>query len=219
MTPALQVVSPEAWAKQVAGVVAEALRAAGGERVSLALTGGKGVAPVYRQLAREDAPWERVDFFWGDERCVPPDDPESNYRLARDTLLDAVVARDAQVFRMEGERADRDAAASDYAARLPAALDVVLLGLGEDGHVCSLFPNHPALQERERKVLHVTGPKAPHHRLTLTLPALRAARRVIGLTAGTGKREALRRLMAGEDIPAARVPRAEWWVDMEAAPR
>lgn len=186
-------------------------------RCAFATSGGGTPGPIHRILATLDVPWARVDFFFVDERCVPPDDPESNYRLALETLLRPVGASDAQVFRMEGERTDDDAAARDYEARLPPALDVVLIGLGGDGHTASLFPGHPALEERTRRVLAVTGPKPPPRRLTLTLPALLAARSVLGVTAGAGKREAVRRLMAGENIPAARVTNAQWMVDRAAA--
>jgi 6-phosphogluconolactonase len=140
--------------------------------------------------------------FFGDERCVPPDDPDSNFRMADQALLSRVAARvhpmtgcDPVAYEHELERV--------VGAGIPA-LDLVFLGLGEDGHTASLFPSDPALEERERAVLLIDRPD--HRRMTLTLPVLSAARLVVFLVAGEGKRSALRRLLAGDEgVPAARV--------------
>ncbi|ADO74796.1 6-phosphogluconolactonase [Stigmatella aurantiaca] len=217
--PAPLVVASEALAGQAADWLAEALRQslAGGGRCSLALSGGRTTGPIYRTLAQQKLPWERVDFFFADERCVPPEHPESNFLLVEENLLRPLRIPSEQVHRMEGEREDRDAAARDYAAVLPPVLDVVLLGMGEDGHTASLFPGHTALEERERRVLAVVGPKPPPWRLTLTLPVLNAARRVLFAVAGEGKQEAVRRVFAGEELPAARVTNAVWLLDRTAA--
>jgi 6-phosphogluconolactonase len=219
--PPVRVVDSEALTREATAWLARALREAlaARPRVSFALSGGSTPVPIYRALAGlTDIAWARVDFYFADERCVPPEHPDSNYRLAREAMLAPLNAADAQVFRMEGERTDRDAAARDYEARLPPVLDVVLLGLGEDGHTASLFPGHPALEERTRRVLAIANsPKPPPERLTLTLPALLSARAVLGVTAGAGKRDAVRRMLAGEDLPAARVHNAEWLVDRTAA--
>ena len=219
MSRAPIVVDEKELPRAAAGMLAQALKdvLASQPRCSFATSGGGTPGPIHRVLATLDVPWERVDFFFVDERCVPPDSPDSNYRLARETLLQAVGATDAQVFRMEGERTDFDAAARDYEARLPPALDVVLIGLGEDGHTASLFPGHPALEEKTRRVLSVVGPKPPPQRLTLTLPALLSARSVLGVTQGAGKREALRQVFAGGNVPAALVTNALWMVDRAAA--
>jgi 6-phosphogluconolactonase len=213
------VVDEKELARSAAVLLAQALKdaLASKARVSFATSGGGTPGPIHRVLATLDVPWERVDFYFVDERCVPPDSPESNFRLARETLLVPVGAKDSQVFRMEGERSDFDAAARDYEARLPAALDVALIGLGEDGHTASLFPGHPALEEKSRRVLTVVGPKPPPQRLTLTLPALLATRYVLGVTQGAGKREALRQMLSGGNVPAARVTNALWMVDRSAA--
>ena len=120
---------------------------------------------------------------------------------------------------MQGERPDRAQAAQDYAALLPEALDVVLLGMGEDGHTASLFPGAPALQETGAKVLAVQGPKPPPWRLTLTLPVLRAAHTVLGVALGEGKADAVRRIRSGEALPAGLVANAEWLLDPAAAGR
>lgn len=213
------IVEPEALAQRSAEWLAEAIRQtlARGGRCSFALSGGKTVGPIYRTLADMPLPWERVDFYFADERCVPPDHLESNYFLAEQTLFRPAGVKLDQVRRMEGEREDRDAAARDYEALLPPTLDVVLLGMGEDGHTASLFPGLTAVEERVRRVLAVVGPKPPPWRLTLTLPVLVGARKVLFAVAGEGKRDALRRVVAGEDLPSARVTNAEWIVDRAAA--
>jgi 6-phosphogluconolactonase len=213
------VVEPGALAQRSAEWLAEAIRQtlASGGRCSFALSGGKTVGPIYRTLAGMPLPWERVDFYFADERCVPPDHLESNYFLAEETLFHPAGVKLDQVRRMQGEREDRDAAARDYEALLPPTLDVVLLGMGEDGHTASLFPGTAAVEERVRRVLAVVGPKPPPWRLTLTLPVLVGARKVLFAVAGEGKRDALRRVLAGEELPAARVTSAEWIVDRAAA--
>ncbi len=219
MRPAPIVVEADALSREAAEWLARAMNTvlASQPRCSFVTSGGSAPGPIHRVLATLEVPWRRVDFFFSDERCVPPNSSESNYRLARETLLDPVGARNAQVFRMEGERTDYDAAARDYEARLPPVLDVMLLGMGPDGHTASLFPGHPALEETTRRVLAVVGPKPPPQRLTLTLPVLQAGRHVLGVVAGEGKREAVRRVLAGEDLPAARVANAQWMLDRAAA--
>lgn len=170
---------------------------------TLVLAGGETPRPVYRRLAAEKYDWDQVDVFFSDERCVPPDDPDSNYRMAGETLLSFVPAR---VHRMPGETCDAAAYEQELRRllgdRLPE-LDFAFLGLGAEGHTASLFPDDAALDEKERWVVRVARPD--HERLTLTLPLLSAIRIVVFLVAGADKREALRRMMAGEDIPANRV--------------
>lgn len=170
---------------------------------TLALAGGSTPRKLYRALAEEPYPWEEVEVFFGDERCVPPDHPDSNFRMAREALLARVPAR---VHRMPGETCD----AAGYERVLREALgpgvpalDLAFLGLGEDGHTASLFPGDPALEERERLVVRVERPD--HPRLTLTYPVLNAAGLAVFLVSGPSKRGALMRLLAGDDIPAARV--------------
>lgn len=213
------VVESSELAPRTAEWLAEVLQRtlAGGGRCSFALSGGKTVGPIYRILAGMKLPWERVDFYFADERCVPPDNPESNYFLAEETLFRPGGISLQQVRRMEGEREDRDAAARDYEALLPPVLDVVLLGMGEDGHTASLFPGLASVEEKERKVLAVVGPKPPPWRLTLTLPVLNAARNVLFAVAGEGKRDAARRVFSGEDLPSGRIQNAVWIMDRAAA--
>jgi 6-phosphogluconolactonase len=170
---------------------------------TVALAGGSTPPPVYRQLAALGCPWEQVDVFFGDERCVPPDHPDSNYRMARETLLDHVPAR---AHPMDGARCDADAYQRDLASVLGAAIpsfDLVFLGLGDDGHTASLFPGDRTGIDTTRTVVAVARPD--HRRLSLTLPVLNAARTVVFLVSGASKRAALRDLLAGADIPAAKV--------------
>lgn len=171
---------------------------------TVVLAGGATPLPLYRRLASMTLPWHEMEFFFGDERCVPPDHPDSNYGRAAEALLDHIEAR--AVYRMRGETCDAEGYERDLRARFGPGIprfDLTLLGLGEDGHVASLFPGAPALVERDRLVLRVEH--SDHPRLTLTLPVLSASRLVVFLVSGARKREALTDLMAGADIPAARV--------------
>jgi 6-phosphogluconolactonase len=201
--------------EDVASVTAELFVEVAPRTVSLA--GGTTPRRSYERLATLDYPWHLVDVFFGDERCVPPEHPDSNFRMARDTLLSKVPAR---VHRMPGESCD----ASAYEAELWKALDehvsmdLIILGLGEDGHTASLFHGDAALDETERLVMGVERPD--HPRLTLTLPILSAARVALFLVEGEAKREAVRGLLTGADIPAARVSsdRVVVLADAAAAP-
>jgi 6-phosphogluconolactonase len=196
------------------------------ERCSLGLAGGSTPRPVYQRLAVElpdRDPWSRIDVFFGDERCVPPDDPASNYRMAKEALLDRVPIGPSQVHRMEGERADRDAAALAYEAILPGRLDLLVLGLGDDGHTASLFPGAPSLAETQRRVLAVRAPRPPLDRLTITPPVILAARLTVVLVEGTNKAGALARAVDGPYAPDStpgQLARAGLWIaDTAAATR
>jgi 6-phosphogluconolactonase len=227
MSRAQEVVVVEAasLAETAALRVAALLRNVAKERasdVSLALAGGSTPRALHERLALlPELPWERVAIYFGDERCVPPDHPDSNYRMARESLLDRVAIDPARVHRMHGEWSDRDAAARDYEATLPEALDVLVLGIGEDGHTASLFPGAAALSEVERRVLPVTGPKPPPERLTITPAVIAAARHVVVLASGKGKREPVARAVAGPtnplETPAGFARDALWILDSEAA--
>jgi 6-phosphogluconolactonase len=170
---------------------------------TIVLAGGETPRPTYQRLAREEHDWDQVEVFFSDERCVPPDHPDSNYRMANETLLFFVPAR---VHRMPGEGCDAESYERElrrmFADSLPR-FDLAFMGLGPDGHTASLFPGDPALDEKERWVVRVSRPD--HERMTLTLPLLSAVRLVVFLVAGEEKHDALRRMMAGEDIPANRV--------------
>jgi 6-phosphogluconolactonase len=227
MATELVVLDPEAFgsraARRIAAEIRRVLRSR--DHCSLALSGGTTPRPVYRRLPAElpEQEWSRVEVYFADERCVPPDDPASNYRMARETLLDLLPVPPARVYRMEGERADRDAAARAYEAHLPPRLDLLVLGLGEDGHIASLFPESSSLAESHRRVLAVTAPKPPPERLTITPPVVQAARLTIGLVSGAGKAEALAGVMDGPDGPdrtPGRLARGGLWiVDTAAASR
>ena len=190
--------------------------------ISLALAGGSTPRALHAELALlPDLPWDRVAIYFGDERCVPPDHRDSNYRMARESLLDRVPIDPARVHRMRGESLDRDAAARDYEAKLPAALDVLVLGIGEDGHTASLFPGAPSLSEVERRVLPVIGPKPPPERLTITPAVIAAARHVVVLASGRGKCEPVARAIEGTssplETPAQLARDALWILDQDAA--
>lgn len=193
----------EALAAEVSRLSAEAV--AGRGRFTVALAGGSTPATLYRALAlplfARDIDWSRWHVFWGDERCVPPNHPDSNYGMARRTLLDHVPIPPSQVHRIPGED-DPHRAADAYAATLAESLapdgrlDLALLGIGADGHTASLFPGTAALDERDRLVVANWVPPLDAYRITLTLPALNRARRVAVLAAGADKADAVRRALA-----------------------
>jgi 6-phosphogluconolactonase len=170
---------------------------------TVALSGGVTPGSFYERLAEQAYDWGQVDFFFGDERCVPPDHKDSNYRLAFETLLSKVNAR---VHRMPGENCDPiayDAALrSVFGEGLPV-FDLVVQGIGEDGHTASLFPGDRALEEKGSLVVRVVRPDYP--RLTLTLSVLSAAKVALFIVAGEKKRHALRQMFADVNIPAARL--------------
>ena len=161
---------------------------------SIVLTGGSTPGKAY-DLAAEYVPdWGRVDLWWGDERCVPPEDERSNYRLARERLLDGLSAQPRKVHRIRGELG-AEAAAGEYDAELEGAeLDLVLLGIGPDGHAASLFPDQPTLDERARRAIPAEAKLEPFvDRVTLTVPVLSSAPEVLFLVTGEQKAEAVER--------------------------
>lgn len=177
----------------------EALAGTAGGKLSLALPGGSVADIFFPVLARCGLDWGLVDVFWGDERAVPASHADSNYAAAQRLLLGPVGAPASRVHRMPADAADLEAAAAAYEAELKAALgeagalDVALLGMGPDGHVCSLFEGHRALAASGRLVIPITdSPKPPPCRLTLTLEALRAARLVVVAAFGAAKAEVVR---------------------------
>ena len=185
---------------------------------SLALSGGSTARESYELLAVADVDWSEVDVFFGDERWVPVDDPESNEGAARRPFLDQVHPRAVHSMRHAGDTIEEAADAYDRLLREYGPLDLVHLGLGPDGHTASLFPGSPELEERERLVVGTGDDLHPHPRLTLTFPALAQSRLAVFTVAGEGKHDALERVKAGDDLPAARVSagRVIWLVD-EAA--
>ena len=196
-------------AARVAACAAEALAARG--RFVLAIPGGSVVSLFARGLARVDAANWHV--FWTDERCVPLSDPQSNFRLAETELLPKLAG--AHLHPVRGSAADYE---NEIAPFLP--LDLVLLGVGEDGHVASLFPGNPALLETKGAVAEVhNAPKPPPDRITLTFPVLNAARQTLVVAAGAGKAEIVGRVFSvAGDLPAQRLSGSpRWLLDRAAA--
>ncbi len=200
----------------------EAVRARG--RFIVALSGGSTPKIVYEALATlEGVPWAAVQVFWGDDRLVPPDDSRSNYLMAKLALLDHMQIPAQNIHRVHGEL-EADAAVTEYTARLRESFgseivfDLVHLGVGPDGHTASLFPGTSDLEAPEpvRSTFPTPGLEPQVARVTLSLGVLNAARAAQFFVTGTGKREILARINAGENLPAARVVNAEWWLD-EAA--
>ena len=212
-------VLPEVAAQRIADIIEQAIARRG--RASMALAGGMTPQAVYRRLAEiAKFSWEKTEIYFGDERAVPPGDPQSNYRMARESLLDAVPIPSAQVHRMPAERADLEVAAMEYAAQLPEHLDLIILGIGEDGHTASLFPGSAAVCEQTRKVIAVEGAKPPPRRLTVTPPVITAAISKIVLASGPGKARAVAQALEGGDGPdqcPARLARDGIWILDDAA--
>jgi len=207
-------------------------------RFTFALSGGSTPKALFNLLAtnaRNALPWDRMFFFWGDERHVPPTDPESNYRMANEAMLSKVPIPPANVFRVPAENPDAAAAATDYEKNVrkffhlePGAVpkfDLILLGMGPDGHTASLFPGTTGLQEKAHLVIANWVEKLKTHRLTFTLPVLNAARRVAFLVSGVDKAPALKAVLEdnipGEQYPAKLVHPAPgglvWLIDRAAA--
>lgn len=193
----------------------------------LAVPGGRSVAGLFDRLARDPerglVDWTRVTLLFADERAVPPGDPESNYRLARVALLDPLGDPLPRVRRIRGEAADLEAAAREYDAELAVPADLVVLGVGEDGHVASLFPGSALLDESRRRAACVAdAPKPPARRITLTPRALREAREgLLVLAIGAAKAGAVRAALAAEGdarrTPARLARGGAWLLDAAAA--
>ncbi len=250
MTPEIIIDTPAALARVFAdrfGAAARAAIAARG-RFSCALPGGSVAETFFPVLARAPVAWDKVEFFWGDERAVGPDDPDSNYGLAKRLLLDAVGVDPRRVHRIVGEGGgpatsvssagplpvgslpgaksvrELESAARAYEEEMvrvlgepqrgkPPRIDLILLGLGPEGHVCSLFPGHPLLRERARRVAVITdSPKPPPQRITFTMLPLEEAETICVAGFGESKAEAIRE--AVED-PASQIPVA---LALRAAP-
>ena len=207
-------------------------------RFAVALSGGSTPRALYELLGsagyRDRVDWPRVHLFWGDERCVPPDHPESNFRMVQETLLAKVRMPPENIHRMMGEKEPAEAAAAyeqelrEFFALKPGQMprfDLILLGLGEDGHTASLFPGTAALDETDRWVAAVYVEKLQSHRLTLTLPVINAAAQVTFLVAGASKAKIVSDILASDsaplDYPAVKVRpvdgRLAWIIDRDAA--
>jgi 6-phosphogluconolactonase len=165
------------------------------------LTGGSTALIFLGALREADVEWSRVTLFWGDERAVPPDSVDSNYGLAEQMLLRPLAAKAPNAIRMQGEMPDLQYAAREYAAALPPALDVLILGVGDDGHVCSLFPGHRALMEESARVLVIEdSPRPPPRRLTLSLNYVLRSRQLWIIAVGERKRTLLQRAINRQQV-------------------
>jgi len=199
----------------------------------IALSGGQTPRPIYAEFGRIacDLPWERVRFTFGDERCVPPNEPESNFRMARESLFEPQSIPEKSIMRLRGE-IDPPLAAQEYegALALLAAQrgetiyrhDLILLGMGDDGHTASLFPDTAALGEQVHRVVANFVPKLKAWRLTMTLPLLNQSRQVLFLVRGDKKPQLLERVLAGApEFPASLVKPPDgqltWMIDASVA--
>ncbi len=224
----------------LARMAAETIHSLAAERIShtgrftIALSGGSTPKALFKLLAaeyREQIDWERTYIFWGDERCVPPDDADSNYLMARETLLDHVPIPASNIFRFKGELPPPEAAQhyeSDLRAffgeQLPQ-LDLILLGMGDDGHTASLFPHTEALKETQRWVIENYVAAKQTWRLTLTAPVINNAENILFLVAGSDKAQRLKQVLEGayspDDLPSQLIKPSKgnliWGVDQAAA--
>ncbi|HLW71214.1 MAG TPA: 6-phosphogluconolactonase [Candidatus Binataceae bacterium] len=222
-------------AEEIAHVAGEAVCTHG--EFTFCLTGGLTPEPTYELLAsrfHHSIDWSEAQFFWGDERCVPPDDPASNFAMANRTLLSKLELRPEQIHRMRGEDPPETAARA-YEDHLrtffhldPGAMPVfnlVLLGLGENAHIASLFPHHPALAITDRLAVAIEVDAPQRHRITLTAPILNQAARIIFLVAGESKAAAVKAVLEGprdpESAPAQLIAPPDgdvtWMLDRAAA--
>lgn len=232
--PDVETMSHEA-ARSIVQMANEAVVTHG--RFSIALSGGSTPKLLYGLLAQEpyrsQINWSTVEIFWSDERCVPPDDKESNFHLAREVLLSKAPLEEKQIHRMPADAVEREAASRAYTLEIQRVLgvegtprfDLLQLGMGPEGHTASLFPHQTSLHEGRRLVMPVSVPKPPPDRLTFTPPMLNAARRVLFLVAGAEKADAVRAALEGEDnvdeYPAQMMRRNRgeviWMLDTAAA--
>lgn len=225
---------PGELARRGASAIAGAIIRKRSGQISVALSGGSTPKPVYQRLAagyRDAIPWQRVLLFWGDERFVPHDSPHSNYRMAEEAMIDPLSLPAANIHPVPTDLPDPADAARQYELTLrrelggdSPALDLLLLGLGDDGHTASLFPGSPALQELAHDTAVAQAPAEPRTRITLTLPMIGRAREIIFLVSGRGKHGPLRTILdapetARQLYPAGMIRPAGtilWIVDREA---
>jgi 6-phosphogluconolactonase len=232
--PDIETLSHDA-AKYVVRVAQESIAAHG--RFTLALSGGNTPKKLYALLAsepyRSQINWALVEVFWSDERNVPPDSSDCNYKLADDVLLNLVPIPATQIHRIRGEQEDRDAASLAYEQEMRKVFntngvphfDLIQLGMGPEGHTASLFPHQPSLHETQRLIMPVSVPKPPPPRLTFTPPLLNAAIHILFLVTGADKAEAVQEVIEGvhnpEEYPAQIVNPEQgevtWMFDTAAA--
>lgn len=214
-----KVVEPEAFAETAADWILEKIDAvlADSEHCHLMLAGGTTPLPVYDRLAaHDDIPWQRITVYFGDERCVPPLTPENNAHSSLARLFPRGLPEGVTVHRMCGEE-NPDQAAQEYESMLPERIDILLLGMGEDGHTASIFPGSVALDEERRRVMPVIGSKPPMQRLTITPPVIRDARYLLVMVRGEDKADAVRWALGERSVPAALAACGDWLLDRLAA--
>ena len=214
-----EVIRTTNFSSDAAGLILGQARAALGERgeFRVALSGGNTPRPIYTEFARLgcDLPWERVRFTFGDERCVPPDHDQSNYRMAREALFEPAAIPEKSILRMRGE-IEPAVAAQEYEDELALLAtqhgemiyrhDLTLLGMGDDGHTASLFPGTAALRETVRRVVANHVAKLQSWRITMTLPLLNQSRTILFLVEAEKNREVLERVLAGDaEYPASKI--------------
>jgi 6-phosphogluconolactonase len=227
MSSSVIVVAADLFAATAATWIADLINSAIDARgeCALAICGGKTPVPVFQNLVGRTIRWPDVAVFFGDERAVRPEDPDSNFGMARRSLLDHIPIRPDRLHRMEADRPDRATAAEEYDRLLPRRLDILLLGVGPDGHTASLFPGSAALSETDRRVVAVPGPPPPIQpqvaRMTITPPVIGAAREAVVLVNGSGKAALLSRILEGPsdpiDLPAQLALGGTWILDRAAA--
>jgi len=210
VAPDIETLSHEA-ARYVVRIATEAI--ATNRRFTIALSGGSTPKKLYGLLAEEpyrsQINWAMVDIFWSDERCVPPESPDSNYLMAQQVLLSKIPIPANQIHRMPADQADADAASYAYTLEMQQtfgtdgvpSFDLLQLGMGPEGHTASLFPHQPSLHEQQRLVMPVTVPKPPPPRLTFTPRLLNAATHVLFLATGAEKQDAVKAVLEGDFQP------------------
>lgn len=221
MQPKIEYFTVPTWSKRSAALIQDRINTILREQshCSVMLTGGRSAERLYRDWSElvSFQQMNGVSFYFGDERCVSPDDVDSNYRMAMQTLFRQGVPARCSVFRMEADNPDRDAVAMRYGKALPKTIDVMLLGVGEDGHIASLFPGHGALYETVRRVMPVTGCKPPINRLTITPVVIAQAKFIFVVATGLAKAvvlsEALKAPNDFYSFPARLALNATWLLD------
>ena len=228
--------SPEEFQKgctnYIVNIILECINSYG--RCTIALSGGSTPKSIYKLLGSVEylsrIPWENIYLFWGDERCVPPFDPDNNFKMVDETLTSKVPIPSQNIFRIHSEETPLEAA-NDYENTLRSffsnntfpSFDIMLLGLGEEGHTASLFPGSTAMDENQRWVVSTYVEKLKAYRITLTFPVINSAKHIIFLVAGSNKAEILKNIFADDqnNIPAKKVRpnngKLTWLLDKDAA--
>ncbi len=193
-------------------------------KYTLVLSGGSTPKNIYRLLAEttcfDTDFWSKTKLWWGDERCVPPDSPDSNYRMTKEALLDHVPIHQEHIFRIHGESDDLERACQIYTKYFPEMPDLNILGIGPDGHTASLFPGKASLDVEGEVYLPAEGALEPRQRITMSRDMLKRSQKTLVLASGESKQEALRQVFMVDgdyhDIPARLVKEADWYVDKAA---